>query len=925
MTVNMNTRLAASVAVVAALASCASPPPGPSSAAPTSPAAPAPAVAAPSVEAPSAAEVAPAPAPAPAPAETARAKATPAVDERPAGWQACGWGGGGLYWSCVFDPADADTIYLGGDVVGTYKSTDAGKRFRFITKGLGNFAVHSLAAAKSAPGTLYALTKDGVSRSRDGGENWTHLAVTGHDGLGIKLHRPLSVRAVAVDPTDARTVYVGGHAGGLWKTIDGGETWRHLEYLSRSAGAAAPAFAGKGSLALSFDAKRGDWKAHGRAEKHFGGAGRDLSAYARITARVMAPKGAPRLQYQLVVQTGEKWLWQDGPFVDGRSGAWTPVALDLAGKKDLDATRALYVVIRCPEAAYRGRVYVDAVTLHRAGGESEVLADWETPGDASGWSFGKRYENTKLVTGVAQSQASNVKVSASAVSSVAVSRTDPRIVMIASSSHGLYRSSDAGASWSRVGEPAKASCIAFAPSDGKIAYASFWDEKVARSADGGLTWTKCDASAFEAKRSIRQVVVHPTDPNRAWCIGNIGWGGRVYRSTDGGASWKDCTKTTRDLAANPTLPREPGGKMSKVTNIAVSPMNPDRLYISANWRCFLSDDGGSTWQERIAGADITCFTDIRFCGGTVYVTAMDEGLLCSDDRGATWRQLFPLRWARTGSGHQWRCLVRDVDGHRRIVSTLSPWDDNEHPNRVLVSDDGGSSFVNGYAGLPDYRPRPNTMWGQGYPRALAADPSDPNTLYLGIDGAPEKGREGGGVFKSTDGGRSWRRLASQPASRRMFYGLAVDPTDRARIYWGACGERGGLHRTSDGGASWEHVFDKETWVFNVEVAPSGAVYCPGKNLWRSTDAGATWTKITSFSGMQITGLAIDPRDERRIWLSRVTWGEAPVGGVWRTTDGGATWEDITAALPNPKPLVLRYDPDARELWAGGPGLFRIAQ
>src|SRR5690606_12692198 len=104
--------------------------------------------------------------------------------------------------------------------------------------------------------------------------------------------------------------------------------------------------------------------------------------------------------------------------------------------------------------------------------------------------------------------------------------------------------------------------------------------------------------------------------------------------------------------------------------------------------------------------------------------------------------------------------------------------------------DGGRTHHIVTAGLPDHTPRANTMWGQGYARALAADTSNPDILYLGIDGDPANNQDGGGLFKSTDGGLTWNRSPGQPASRRIYYGLAVDPTDPRRLFWGACGKDG---------------------------------------------------------------------------------------------------------------------------------------
>jgi photosystem II stability/assembly factor-like uncharacterized protein len=245
---------------------------------------------------------------------------------------------------------------------------------------------------------------------------------------------------------------------------------------------------------------------------------------------------------------------------------------------------------------------------------------------------------------------------------------------------------------------------------------------------------------------------------------------------------------------------------------------------------------------------------------------------------------------------------------------------------VLVSDDGGKTFQVCRQGLPERRPSADTMWGQGYARALAADPADPDVFYLGIDGAPQEGQPAGGVFRSADGGLTWQRTAGQPGSRRMFYGLAVDPTDPNRIFWGCCGTEGGLWRSEDSGATWQRVFKNETWLFNATVSKSGVVYAGGHELWQSADHGATWKRLTDFSsGRQIVGLEIKPGDENTIWLTMMGWGSTVDGSIYKTVDGGKTWTDITGDIPYRQCKVLRYDPATGYLWAGGTGLFKIKQ
>jgi len=671
----------------------------------------------------------------------------------PPHWQQCGWGGGGFYWACAFHPSRDGVIYVGGDVGGVYKTEDKGRHWRFVNNGLADYAVYSLAVDRSSPDTVYAGTVSGVCKSTGAGEHWQFLEQTGRGALAITSERGVSVRNIAVDPSDSRTLYAGTPDGRILQSRDGGRSWR------------------------------------------------------------------------------------------------------------------------------------------------------------------KVYESAE----------------AGSISCMALADSDPRLLLAASTSSGVLRSDDAGQTWTAVGTPKDARSVAIAQADANIMYAACGRDGVWKSIDRGKSWASVSEGIREAV-SVRDVAVDPRNPDTVCCVGEVGWDGQFYRSLDGGASWQSVRLMKRDLDANPTLPADyayqPAGMcpFSRPTNVAVNPLRPEEVFVSGNWRLCFSGDGGESWEERDRGADITCVTDIRFCGGRTYVTAMDEGLLVSDDGGGTWRQLCPLKYDAALSGHQWRVHVRRAGGASRILSTCSPW--AEPPNRVLISEDGGQTFAIAREGLPDYRSSANCMWGQSYPRALAADPADPNVFYLGMDGDPEpaEGRRGGGVFKSVDGGYTWRQLPNQPGSRRMFYGLVVDPTNSDRLYWGACAEDGGLYRSEDGGGTWQKVFDRETWVFNVAVSPAGVVYCPGKDLWRSTDHGETWQRLTEFGDdLAIVGIETHPTDEDTIWLSKVGWSSRAVGGVYKTTDGGETWDDITGDLPCCKPLVLRFDAASGELWAGGVGLFKLRQ
>ncbi len=507
------------------------------------------------------------------------------------------------------------------------------------------------------------------------------------------------------------------------------------------------------------------------------------------------------------------------------------------------------------------------------------------------------------------------------VRSVAASPGDANIVAAATSTQGIVLSTDAGKTWTPLQTPALSSNVTFAPGNPQTMYASFYGAGLYMSTDLGKTWAQ-----LPVKGKVIEVAVSPANPDDVYAIATADWNGAFQASHDGGKTWMVKGGMKFDKESDPTWPvASATGPMSTLTNIAISPMNPKVLFISANWRPMLSTDSGETWTESDHGADISVVTDLQFHGGKTYASAMDEGVFSSDDNGAHWAQLWPTKFDENLSGHYWRLAVWDDGPANWILSTCTPWN-GTLPNHVVISENGGKTFSSSAFGLPDYNTHANTRWGRGYMRAMAFDPKNPKTVYAGIDGDPASGNSGGGIFKSTDGGISWTQLPVQPGSRRMFFGLAVDPTDSQRIYWAACGSGGGIYRSEDGGNSWQHIFNKDSYLFNLAVSAAGTLYAPGKDLWKSTDHGKTWAQISNFKDeANIVGIETSPTDDNTIWISSVTWNGSSRGVIRKTTDGGKTWTDITGDIPYRKPLVLRYNPATHELWAAGTGIWKLAQ
>jgi photosystem II stability/assembly factor-like uncharacterized protein len=207
------------------------------------------------------------------------------------------------------------------------------------------------------------------------------------------------------------------------------------------------------------------------------------------------------------------------------------------------------------------------------------------------------------------------------------------------------------------------------------------------------------------------------------------------------------------------------------------------------------------------------------------------------------------------------------------------------------------------------------MWGEGYPRALAVDPKNPDHVYLGIDGD-----DGGGLFISDDRARTWRRSSGQPGSLRIYRALAVDPLDSKRIIWGASGQNGGVYISEDAGLTFQYVFKTMTWVFDIAVASDGTIFAAGDNggakLYVSADRGRNWILSGDFGkDRALASVAVDPKDPNRVAVSTVSWGNAAPCLVYFSTNGGKTWKDITGDLPDGAGAsAMTFDPEGNTLY-----------
>ncbi len=274
-------------------------------------------------------------------------------------------------------------------------------------------------------------------------------------------------------------------------------------------------------------------------------------------------------------------------------------------------------------------------------------------------------------------------------------------------------------------------------------------------------------------------------------------------------------------------------------------------------------------------------------------TGFDESLYNTME----WRLVGPFRGGRAGT-------VQGVIGKPNLYYMGTAG------GGVWRTKDGGNSWScisDGYFG--------------GTIGAVAVAQSDPNVIYVGEGEQTVRGNvsSGDGLWRSTDAGESWTSIGLKGTEHigRMI----VHPTNPDVVYVAAMGnlwipnEERGLYRSKDGGKSWEkvlYVSDKagavdvtfdpnnprilyaSTWQIkrNGYRMDSGG---PGSHLWKSTDSGDTWTKLTDRPGLPkgvlgIIGVTVSPLNSDRIW----TIIEAENGGVFRSDNAGKTWVKISA-------------------------------
>jgi photosystem II stability/assembly factor-like uncharacterized protein len=709
-------------------------------------------------------------------------------------------------------------------------------------------------------------------------------------GGGSDLH------FLAIHPENADIMYVSGDIEGAFKSTDGGNTWRNIN----------------GNLA------------HGR----YGG-----DAYFTNDI-VIDPTNHDRVY--LPTSTG-LFVSETG------ADTWTLLYPDTIATED-DAVSVATVAVDPTDA---NRLF--AGLGNGADGSEADFAPFAAYDGPTGLLISTDKGSTWQTADVGM-PAGNV------IHSVVINPTDTQQIFLSTTS-GIYQSSDGGTVWQSVntGLP-HTNCHRLVGRDfdgtfflvltvkvlGTAGDASSHSGGIYRSSDAGATWTNItgnlptydvDAELFY---DFWQFDVNPTDADNIYAATVRGSGFEVpgiYATWDGGVSWDHLYTPAEGGWMDPAFFGDPYAFALKI-----APSNPSRVVITGD-RVDLTDDGGDTWIQKYTdavgnawkgrGIELMNTDGIAFDpqnAQSYYIGYDDMGLFRTDDGGESYTRLDPKQDPEIGA-------VTAADGVKDIVVDpesgelyITRWqgsqgglNDNYARGGMVYSSDRGQSVTDRSAGLPQGRGDLIMLPGVG----SAGQRTLINAVFHH------------GIYRSSDSGLTW--MASDDGlgtDADKGWELAVDPTDPARIYLGLNhrgAARSGLYRSTDSGLSWSVLSNfPEGDVQCVYVDAASTVYASITDnfdwsteggLYRSMDGGNSWTMINDHP--RVVDLDIDPNDANRLLATGQAWyrPSSRDGELLLSEDGGTTWEIISTGVAHTFFNFGRFDTrrGQTELLAGTAG------
>lgn len=497
-----------------------------------------------------------------------------------------------------------------------------------------------------------------------------------------------------------------------------------------------------------------------------------------------------------------------------------------------------------------------------------------------------------------------------ATKALALHPTNQSILYAGAAGGGVWKTTNAGSSWTILTQDVMpdlaTASLAIDPSNPNTVFAGSGDGSVAadglagtglyKSTDAGSTWSRVVSTTLP--KSVNKVLVHPSNSNIVFACNFDGAGsnGRgLYRSTDGGTSFTRVFPTTKnadgiiwDIVPGQTL----GGKLIMYM---VEGNNPGGS--SSECGVYKSIDDGATWGKITSStlpagsatgkAALACpknapqkvFVFMATPSGAL------QGLFKSTNSGTAWTQITTVPstiFAPGGGAPQgWYDLTMAVSPNSVTTDTILLGG-----VEAYYSHNSGSSWTS----YSDYNLRFDVHVDH---HAIAMDPRDPRIIWIGNDG---------GVYRSTNAGANWTYRDNGYNTMR-FYRIGLDKSEFKRTLGGTQDQ--GVWQTFTGqAAAMKFGGDGFQPIVDPNNASTFYVEAPYGELYKTTNNGGNFTSISSPNFEEVAPweapFIMAPKNNSVLYTGRTM--------VWRSTNAGALWSSISDTIGNPYIQCLAVSP-----------------
>lgn len=510
-------------------------------------------------------------------------------------------------------------------------------------------------------------------------------------------------------------------------------------------------------------------------------------------------------------------------------------------------------------------------------------------------------------------------------------RIDPNnatTLYVGSPAGGLWKSTNGGTSWAtntdELNHVIGCTDLAIDPTNSNVLYMATGDGDggdtysvgVLKSTDGGQTWNTTGLSFYTANyRQMSKILIDPSNTNTLLVATSAG----IYRSTDGSVTF---TKVQN----------------GSFKDMEYKPGDPSVAY-ACGAEFYKTTDGGATWTQTLNG--IPTVTNVSRMA--IAVTPANPDLIyliAGAPAPAYGTQGF---YKSTNSGNSFSTVSVPALGTQQwydLAIASSPTNANEviiggQTDFIRSTNAGVNWSQNGGNTHVDYH---DVVFTNG------------TTYYITCDG---------GIYRTTNNGSSWTNLNNNLAIAQM-YGFGQSATNSNLLIQGwqdngtnryngtnwspilggdgmLCfiswnndqnmwGEQynGSLNRSTNGGASFfsanGNINETGAWVtpWLEDPVTANTIYVGMANVWKSTNGGVNWTKISNFSGATTTinTIAISPANNQVIWVSRS-------GVLYKTSNGGGSWTTVTNVPSGTITGITCSNTDANKAWITYSGFTNI--